>query len=475
MSPVLNETRLFHKLFRTVVLAALVAIPTLSFAGIFDEGDYDNGEALFKANCASCHKPTAENLAAPGLAGVAERWGASEELLVTWIQNPQAAIATGDPYITGLVKQWEASYGIMNAQLVSEGDIKDIMNYVVNYVAPDNAGGGSGDACPTIHDAVEEESDNTAIWFLILGVFFLIVAFAAAGVNRSLKNAIAEREGKETTEVPTYAEAVRIWVTGNRAFVSIIGFFVVAVLVTIGYGDLMSVGVYEGYEPEQPIWFSHAIHACQNEIDCEYCHHTARESKHASIPSTNICMNCHKGIKKGSVSGTEEISKIYAAIGFNPENGSYYGVENGEEKDGFKEPQDSWTGEPVKWNKVHSLPDHVYFSHAQHVTVGGLDCRNCHGPVETYTLGRQATVEEVNAQTDIPGLIQLSKPTLTMGWCIECHNKAEIDLTSSDYYVEIHERLKGSERGNLELQRIKDDEKVTVKELGGWECSKCHY
>lgn len=472
MSPVLNATRFIFQPVRLMILAVLLMAPSLSFAGIFDEGEYEKGEALFKANCASCHKPTSQPLAAPGLAGIADRWGSSEEMLINWVQNPPAALATGDAYITKLVAEGDANgWARMAAQLVSEADIKDIMHYVANYV---EAGVVDVAGCPTIHDSQGPEEDNSGIWFLILGVFFLIVAFAAAGVNRSLKSAVAERDGGVAAdEDQTYWGATKSWMTGNKAFVTIIGFFIVAVLVTVGYSDLMRVGVYEGYEPEQPIWFSHAIHACENEIDCEYCHHTARDSKHASIPSTNICMNCHKGITTGSQTGAEEIQKIYSAIGFNPEKASFM---NGAGDSGFALPQDDYEGEPIKWNKVHNLPDHVYFSHAQHVSIAGLDCRNCHGPVETFTVGRQATTEEINAQkADIPGLIELSKPTLTMGWCIECHNKASIDLASSDYYVEIHERLKGSDRGNVELSRISDDDKVTVRELGGWECSKCHY
>lgn len=470
MSLVQNATRFFFQPMRLMILAAFLAAPALTHAGIFDEGEYEKGEVLFKANCATCHKPTSQPLAAPGLAGIADRWGSSEEMLVNWVQNPPAALASGDAYITKVVADGDANgWARMTAQLVSEADIKNIMHYVANYVEP---GGSTEDAgCPTIHDVAAPEDDNSGIWFLVLGVFFIIVAFAAAGVNRSLKAAIAGSENDDDTH--TYLGAAKTWMSGNKAFVSIIGFFIIAVLVTVGYSDLMRVGVYEGYEPEQPIWFSHAIHACENDIDCEYCHHTARDSKHASIPSTNICMNCHKGITEGGRTGKEEIAKIYSAIGFNADKASFM---NGAGESGFAMPQDDFNGEPIKWNKVHNLPDHVYFSHAQHVSVGGLDCRNCHGPVETFTVGRQATTEEINAQkADIPGLIELSKPTLTMGWCIECHNKASIDMASSDYYMDIHERLKRSDRGNVELSRISDDDKVTVRELGGWECSKCHY
>ena len=255
--------------------------------------------------------------------------------------------------------------------------------------------------------------------------------------------------------------------------VSPIGMVGVAFGVVKGYQGLMGVGVYEGYLPEQPVKFIHSVHVCENEVDCKYCHHSAYESKHAGIPSTNVCMNCHKAVKKGSRYGEVEIGKIYAAIGFDPETGTYF---DGEGNNGHYGPQDSFNGEPIKWNKVHNLPDHVYFSHQQHVVVGGLQCQNCHGDVETWSAGRIASVDHINTLVDkYPGLIELSKPTLTMGWCIECHNKASIDLASSAYYEEMHDRMKDDVRGNEELRRILEDEKITVKEMGGWECSKCHY
>ena len=235
----------------------------------------------------------------------------------------------------------------------------------------------------------------------------------------------------------------------------------------------MGIGVYEGYSPNQPVAFIHSVHACENEVDCKYCHHSAYESKHAGIPSTNVCMNCHKAIKKGKRTGEEEIAKIYAAIGFDPATGTYI---DGEGNNGHSLPQDSFEGEPIKWNKVHNLPDHVFFSHEQHVAVGGLQCQNCHGDVATYSVGRIAPVEEINELRDkFPGIIELSKPTLTMGWCLECHNKAEVDLTSSGYYTDMHDRLKSSLRGNEELRRFLEDDKITVRDMGGWECNKCHY
>ena len=458
---------------RNMLAACLLLSAGAATAGIWDEGDIEAGQALFNANCASCHKVTNEVLAAPGLAGIADRWGASEELLVDWIQNPQGAAESGDAYIKSIVARYVPTYGWMTAQAVSPEDIKNIMAYVQN--PPDAvASTDSGSDCITV-DEIEtvEESNNSGVWFLILLVLFLIIALSEAGVNRSLTNAVNQNAGEDELEELPYENRVRNWAWNNRLAVTLVGLFFVAYGAVLGYQGLMRVGVVEGYKPNQPIQFIHSVHVCENEVDCKYCHHSAYESKHAGIPSTNVCMNCHKAVKKGRRYGETEIAKIYDAIGFDSESGTYV---NGEGKNGFISPQDSYEGEPIRWNKVHNLPDHVFFSHQQHVVVGGLQCQNCHGDVETYTVGRVAKVDDINQLVDkYPGLIELSKPTLTMGWCIECHNKAEIDLASSGYYEEIHHRLKDNLRGNEELRKYLEDDKITVKELGGWECAKCHY
>lgn len=454
-----------HKALRGLVLSLAVAFTSVAYAGIWDEGDPANGESVFNANCAVCHSITNEVVAAPGLGGIKGRWGASEELLVKWIQNPQGAAESGDAYIQGLVENYVPTYGWMAAQAVSEADIKDIMAYIQNPPGGGEVVADAGSACPTIDELyLEDENDSATIWFLILFILFIIIALSASNVNHSLKNAYRESEGKEALPQITYWQAVRQWAWRNMAFVSIIGLFIVAYFVVVAYQAGMDVGVYEGYNPEQPIEFWHSIHACENEVDCEYCHSTVRKSKHASIPSANVCMNCHKGVKKGSRWGEKEISKIYAAIGFDPATGQYI---------------DDYEEQPIEWNKVHNLPDHVFFSHQQHVAVGNLECQNCHGDVAKFKTGRVAPVEEVNRYADEnpgAGIIKLSKPTLTMGWCIECHNKAKVNVTGSEngYYQEIHDRLKEG-RGYEEMLRYMEDEKITVKDLGGWECSKCHY
>ncbi|MFM7771036.1 MAG: c-type cytochrome, partial [Bacteroidota bacterium] len=476
-------------------------------------GDAAKGEKLFKANCASCHKITDEVLAAPGLKGVADRWKGKDELLVKWIQNPNAAIATGDAYVKGLVSQYAGNFGIMAGQAVSKEDINHIMAYVAKGATADAgaAGQGAGDKCITLEDLEKLEPEdlkegqdrylvnkekggsNTFVWFVIIALILLVIGISGANISRSLKNAQAENEMEEDNR--SYLQMVKDWMWKNKKFVSVMGLFLFCYFFVVGYGTLMDIGVYEGYNPDQPIWFSHAAHVCKNEIDCQYCHSSASKSKHAGIPSVNVCMNCHKGIKSGAVTKETEIAKIYEAIGFDPKTGQY-------RTDAVKK--------PIAWTKVHNLPDHVYFNHSQHVTVGKIDCRQCHGPVDIYSTGRQATTSQINAMIDDPnykgitsgvngqpvasGLIELSKPTLTMGWCIECHNKAKVDLTSSDYYVEMHERYKSTEAGRRALrgllqENINEERKasswgkmpdtlapsLSVKGLGGWECGKCHY
>lgn len=128
----------------------------------------------------------------------------------------------------------------------------------------------------------------------------------------------------------------------------------------------VNLGRQQGYAPEQPIKFSHELHAGQLKIDCQFCHSGARKGKHANIPAVNVCMSCHKYVQEGPKYGTKEIDKIYAAAGWDPEEQAY------------TSPQ-----QPIKWVRIHNLPDHVYFNHAQHVAVGGVDCQTCHGPVET--------------------------------------------------------------------------------------------
>jgi NAD-dependent SIR2 family protein deacetylase len=184
----------------------------------------------------------------------------------------------------------------------------------------------------------------------------------------------------------------------------------------------MALGRKQNYAPDQPIKFSHKIHATDNKIDCRYCHTTVDDSKSAGIPPVNLCLNCHIIVREGTNSGKFEINKIHAAI----ENNT-----------------------PVKWVRIHQLPDHVYFNHAQHVNVGKLDCNECHGVVEEMHIVRQ--VED-----------------LSMGWCLDCHDKTAVDFLGNGYYSktfkELHEKIA---TGVIDTVRVTD--------IGGRECARCHY
>ena len=161
------------------------------------------------------------------------------------------------------------------------------------------------------------------------------------------------------------------------------------------FGFFMQIGIDQGYAPVQPIHYSHKIHAGDNKIDCNYCHSSARKSKTSGIPSLNVGINCHKNISeytgpedKANGYTTEfyndQIAKLYDAVGWDVDDQSY----TGEEK-------------PVKWIRVHNLPDFVYFNHSQHVTVAGVECQTCHGPVEEMEIMGQHS-------------------QLTITWCIKC-------------------------------------------------------
>ncbi|MFO7670888.1 MAG: cytochrome c3 family protein [Bacteroidales bacterium] len=182
-----------------------------------------------------------------------------------------------------------------------------------------------------------------------------------------------------------------------------------------------SLGRQELYEPDQPIKFSHAVHAGDNQIDCQYCHTTVGYSKSAGIPDAGICWNCHSIVRDGARSGKHQISKVVEAYE---------------------------SGTPIEWIRIHNLQDHVFFNHSQHVTVAGIDCATCHGPIEEMDRVRQVS-------------------DLSMGWCINCHRDTEVQFFDNafyDQYKELHEKVKSGEI-----------ERVTADLTGGTECSKCHY
>lgn len=442
-------------------IQSLKRIKSLAFAAlIFSFAAFSNfasaqGEGLFKAKCATCHMPH-KNSTGPKLAGARAKWaagGAKEGSIYQWVNNWQTAVAN-DPYAAE-VSKWSPTAMSAFPDLKKE-DIDAILDWVDAQPEPgataDPKAGGAAGAEGATTLAAEEES-NSWVW-IIMGVIFVVIIMAVGGVRRQLKIATSEDEAE--AEKMTYGEELRALAWKYRLQVGLTTLVVVISIIVALFQSLYSINIMEGYQPSQPIAFPHSQHAGINGIDCKYCHNTVTKSKSASIPSVNVCMNCHKQIDGAGKPFEGQIKKIYAAAGWDKEGMKYTGKTK-----------------PIVWNKVHVLPEHVYFNHSQHVVVGGLDCKQCHGDmtqqVETVKV---QPVEELNK---IEGNIKLTRKTLTMGWCIECHGKKDVAIGNGKnaYYDEIHRRLKKDPK--LYAQYLNDDGKVTVNELGGWECAKCHY
>ena len=418
--------------------------PSISFA---------DGGGNFKAKCSSCHQPH-KNGTGPKLFQARQKWstgGAKEGSIYQWVNNWQTA-AANDPYAAG-VSKWSAT--AMNAfPELSKVQIDEILDWV--DAQPDPATAGPANGTPVVDDsdpASSEEGGNTWLW-LILSTMFIIIILSVGGVRRQLKISTGESAPNDNL---TYTEEFKAWAWKYRLPVGLGTLVIFLSLIVTLFQGLGRINVVENYQPSQPIAFPHDKHAGVNGIDCKYCHNSVTKSKSAGIPTVNVCMNCHKQINGEGKPYAAEVKKIYSAAGYDPTgSGKYTG-----------------NTKPIVWNKVHVLPDHVYFNHSQHVVVGGIDCKQCHG--DMTKMSEAVKVQPVEELNKIEGNIKLSKPTLTMGWCIECHGAKEVSLGDgkNGYYDEIHRRLRDNDK-SLYKKYLKDG-KVTVSELGGWECAKCHY
>ncbi|NRA11767.1 MAG: c-type cytochrome [Crocinitomicaceae bacterium] len=440
------------QMFRNFNKWRLSALTVLFLAGAFNS--QAQGGDLFKAKCATCHK-IFDDMTGPKLYGVRGRWeakGAGEDVIIQWVRDQDKA-ATMNSYVEGRLKWSGTSMTKFGGQMTDE-QIISILDWVddqeIKVDGEETGGSGSeGDS---------DESGLGWIWYVVGGLFIVII-LSVGGVRRQLKSADAEASGGSFDASMSYADEFKQWAWVNRKYVGLGGLVIVVGLIVTLFLGLYSIGIMEGYQPSQPIEFPHSVHTGENGIDCRYCHNSVTESKTAGIPSVNVCMNCHKQIK-GEGAQVAQIQKIYDAAGW----------------DGKKYTN---VTKPIIWNKVHVLPDHVYFNHKQHVVVGEVDCIQCHGDMTKMT--ETAMVQPVSELNKIEGNIPLTKATLTMGWCIECHQEKAItdgpintkDQGKNGYYNEIHKRLMS---GNKALySEYLEDDKVTVKELGGWECAKCHY
>jgi len=418
--------------------------PSISFA---------DGGGNFKAKCSSCHQPH-KNGTGPKLFQARQKWstgGAKEGSIYQWVNNWQTA-AANDPYAAG-VSKWSATAMSAFPEL-SKVQIDEILDWV--DAQPDPATAGPANGTPVVDGEdpdSSEEGGNTWLW-LILSTMFIIIILSVGGVRRQLKISTGESPSDDNL---TYTEEFKAWAWKYRLPVGLGTLVIFLSLIVTLFQGLYRINIVENYQPSQPIAFPHDKHAGVNGIDCKYCHNSVTKSKSAGIPTVNVCMNCHKQINGEGKPYAAEIKKIYSAAGYDPTGSGKY---TGKTK-------------PIVWNKVHVLPDHVYFNHSQHVVVGGIDCKQCHG--DMTKMSEAVKVQPVEELNKIEGNIKLSKPTLTMGWCIECHGAKEVSLGDgkNGYYDEIHRRLRDNDK-SLYKKYLKDG-KVTVSELGGWECAKCHY
>lgn len=400
------------------------------------EADPVKGKALFNANCAACHQLD-KKMTGPALRYVETRLsedeGLDREWLYGWIRNSAAVIKSGDAYANKIYNEYNGAAMTAFPQL-SDEDLSNILAYtaqdkptpvVANVSAGAQTGSSEGSGFPKD---------------IILGALAILFGLLALGlflVNKTLRR-FAAANGVEVQEAIKRPSLWKAYVK-NQFLLLVTAIFFLLSSAYFVYGYFMQIGIDQGYQPIQPIHYSHKIHAGDNGIDCKYCHSSARVSKHSGIPSLNVCMNCHKSIYEVAPStATEEyskefydaeIQKLYDAVGWDDEAQQYTGKTK-----------------PVKWVRIHNLPDFAYFNHSQHVSVAGIECQTCHGPVEEMEIMYQHS-------------------PLTMGWCINCHRETNVKVESNEYYAKIHESL--SKKYGVE--------KLTVAQMGGLECGKCHY
>lgn len=401
------------------------------FAGFFTGNSVkaQDGKVLFQTNCASCHQ-VHKKLTGPALAGVEERWP-NKKNLYAWIRNSAAFLKTGDAYANNLYNEYN-KVAMNQFPGLTDGEIDAMLAYIKSVPAPGTAPAGGG----AVVGAPAEDGDNTLL-FGVLTLILAVVALTLLQVNSNLKKMADEKEGFNPEKPVSFFKN-----KSNIAFLAIILFLVGGYFTTKG---AMNLGRSTNYQPEQPIYYSHKVHAGVNQINCQYCHTGVYQGKQATIPSVNVCMNCHQAINeyKGEkmytedgkeVDGTAEIKKLYKYAGF---------VEG--------KPWDASKAKPIEWVRIHNLPDHVYFNHAQHVKAGQVQCQTCHGEIQ-----KMGEVKQFS--------------NLSMGWCVNCHRETKVQFKDNGFYS-IYEKY----HQDMKSGKMDSTKGVTVEKIGGTECQKCHY
>lgn len=374
------------------------------------------GKSIFNANCKTCHRLDQKNVG-PALRGVSDR--RSIDWSKKFIRNSQALIASGDAQAVAIYNEYN-QLAMPSHEFLSDDDVMNLLAYIEygdKAEAVAATGGDAGAVGQAGGAGIPSEylTIILAVLVIVLLLILIVLGLIISILTKYLGNQNLEEDDKEfINQRFDFKKLVK-----SDAFVLIVTALVIALVAKTAIDGLYSVGIQQGYAPTQPIAFSHALHAGQYEMECQYCHTGVELGKSANIPSANICMNCHMHIQNvgGKEGMSPEIAKIYAAVEEN---------------------------RPIEWVRIHNLPDLAYFNHAQHVVVGGLECQTCHGPIEEMEVVYQHS-------------------TLTMGWCIDCHRQTDIKAQGNEYYdklVQLHSSSKGS---------------LKVKDIGGLECSKCHY
>jgi mono/diheme cytochrome c family protein len=418
-------SEMFNISFKTMLRSFLVIGFVLSTGMYSFSQDVAHGKEIFEGQCASCHAIN-EKLIGPALKDVEKRY--DEAWLIKWIRNSQAMVKAGDPIAVKLFNEYNKS--VMSAfENLGDGDIKSVLAYIkeAGTVAPAANVVAGGSETVAVAQAPASGGSKQATYILIALAFVLLlgslVLWRVGGILERLvvvkfpEEAEEKEPGWIQTKFMPWLKSLNLTI----AALVVIGLFVAAFGGWFFTYANTEIGVQQDYAPSQPINFSHELHAGQYKIDCQYCHSTASVSKQASVPAVSTCMNCHKYIdakEKYSGEVSPEIQKVRHAYE---------------------------TNTPVKWVRIHNLPDHAYFNHAQHVSVGKIECQACHGPVETMAKVAQHS-------------------SLQMGWCVNCHRESKVDVANNDYYEELHEDLKKHGKRT-----------ISVANNGGLDCGKCHY
>src|SRR5258705_2259726 len=356
-----------------------------------------DGKAIFEQNCKQCHNIIGTKVIGPNLKDIEKR-RPDKAWLHKWVHNSQTVVKSGDPYAVKLFEENNKTVVTLFPGSKDE-EIDAILTYIANFKSPVTNGptgptGGPGG-----------EPGNIVLYLLISAVVLYIVIRLTSRVQRSMEKAIRHREGlPEPVPMKTSKRFIH-WARNNKKLVALILIVLFVWANVKGWYALSAIGISQGYQPEQPIAFSHKIHAGDNAINCKYCHFGAEKGKTAGIPTANVCMNCHKYIQGEADTSKAKIAQIYAALDYNPATGIY-----GPNK------------KPIQWVRVHNLPDLTYFNHSQHVKVAGVQCETCHGTMQEHDVANQFA-------------------PLTMGWCIDCHRRTPVPMAGNHYYDDYHKTL----------------------------------